>query len=126
MSQSLAPCPSCSRHVNTNEPSCPFCKSALPALVAIPGASQRLGRAAAFAFSASLAVAGCTAGVSAPTGDGGTGNGTNDGGGTQDGATRTDGGFPVKDGSTTPPDDGGIQPPYGAPAYGGAGIDGGA
>lgn len=71
MSASLVPCPSCARHVRVVEPACPFCASPLPSSLAaraIPNATQRLSRAAAFAFTASLAVAGCSSSPT-PTGD---------------------------------------------------------
>ena len=116
MTQALAPCPTCSRHVQTSEATCPFCKATLPQLTALPGLGpkQRLTRAAALAFTTSLAVAGCSAGVPLPgggdggalTGEGGTtGNdsGTHDGGGTD---------------ANVPFDSGGNLPPYGLPAYG--------
>ncbi len=60
--KTLVPCPSCQRHVRASEASCPFCASALSdslASQAVPAATQRLKRAAAFAFTASLALAGC-------------------------------------------------------------------
>lgn len=60
--KTLVPCPSCQRHVRASEASCPFCASALPAALvaqAVPAATQRMKRAAAFAFTASLALAGC-------------------------------------------------------------------
>jgi len=114
MTQALAPCPSCSRHVRTSETSCPFCKTVLAAgalsASAIPGTPTRLSRAAAFAFTASLTVAGCTAGSSLGL-DGGT-----DDASTPDGGTKTDSG--KNDAAPPPPDEGGIAPPYGAPAYG--------
>jgi hypothetical protein len=105
----LAPCPSCSRHVKTSETACPFCKAAIApgAAVAIPGPPRRLSRAAAYAFTASLAIAGCEGGT-AQIGDAGT---TDEGGSGGEGGTR-DGG------TDAPPDNGNIQPPYGAPAYG--------
>ena len=59
---SLVPCPSCRRHVRDSEANCPFCKGALPtslASKAIPASTQRMGRAAAFAFTASLAMSAC-------------------------------------------------------------------
>ncbi len=111
MYEPLAPCPSCSRHVRTAETSCPFCKSALPdtmATLAVPGAPQRLSRAAAFAFTASLAVTGCGGTSSPVVGDSGTG----------DGSTRD----AAKDG---PADDGGNVALYGEPAYGQPFIDAG-
>lgn len=60
--KSLVPCPSCQRHVRATEHACPFCAAALPAALAdgaIPAATQRMKRAAAFAFTATLALAGC-------------------------------------------------------------------
>lgn len=83
MYQPLAPCPACSRHVKTTEERCPFCAGALPqsfAGAATPAASGRLTRAAAFAFTATLAVTGCSTGTT-PN--------------------------PVKDAATTGPDDAG-------------------
>lgn len=116
MTQALAPCPSCSRHVEIREKACPFCKSELPGtLSAIPGATHRLTRAAAYAFTASLAVAGCSAGIAAPTTDGGTDEGGSTSGGTSGGTSDSG----KKDGAIPDFDSGGVQPPYGAPAYGG-------
>lgn len=112
MYQPLAPCPACSRHVKTTERICPFCKGALPESIAdaaLPGATSRLSRAAAFAFASSLAVvgasAGCTSGTAPLSGD----------------AAANDGS--PSDGS--PNDEGGQQPVYGAPAYGGPFVDSG-
>jgi hypothetical protein len=115
---SLAPCTSCSRHVKTTETSCPFCKADLGELKAapLPFVKQRMTRAAAYALGASLVVAGCS-GSTVSTGDGGTSDGggpSGDGGGGRDGSS-TDG----------PSDEGNIQPPYGAPLYGGLPVDGG-
>src|SRR4051812_20400235 len=52
----LVPCPQCSRHVRVAESSCPFCGSALElSAVAAPQLPRtRLGRAATFAFGASI------------------------------------------------------------------------
>ena len=61
MAASLVPCPSCARHVRSSERACPFCRSALStdlAARAVPGTTQRLSRAAAFTFAASLAATG--------------------------------------------------------------------
>jgi uncharacterized membrane protein YgcG len=116
---SLAPCPSCSRHVKATETSCPFCKSTLAAraVTSVPIVKHRMTRAAAYAFGASLVVAGCTTGTSPDFGDAGSegGGGTGDGGGSRDGGGAADG----------PRDEGNIQPPYGAPAYGAVPVDGG-
>lgn len=54
----LVPCPSCTRHVRSNETQCPFCRTDLPAELAarvVPAARVRLDRLAAFTFAASLA-----------------------------------------------------------------------
>jgi len=64
MSQ-LTPCPECQRHVRKTEARCPFCASALSlAHVPVPVLPRkRLGRAATFAFGASVvgatALVGC-------------------------------------------------------------------
>jgi hypothetical protein len=67
-------CSACRRHVRCDERSCPFCAAALPALDASEAPSPRsyagLGRAALFAFGASLGAAGCDDG-STPSQDGG-------------------------------------------------------
>ncbi len=52
----LEPCPGCSRHVRWEESACPFCQQPL-ALAQLPpraAPSRRLGRAATFAFGASV------------------------------------------------------------------------
>lgn len=106
MYQPLAPCPACSRHVKTSERTCPFCDGALPdgiADAAMPGASSRLSRAAAFAFSASIAVTGAAAASLGCT----TGTDPNPGDASSD-ASPTD---------ARPDDSGGQQPVYGAPAF---------
>jgi hypothetical protein len=127
MYQPLAPCPTCSRHVKTSERICPFCKDALPDAIAdaaLPGASGRLSRAAAFAFTASLTVVaavagagaeGCTSSTPAGTGDAS----AKEGGGSSDGAPNDDGSqqalygaIPVDAG---PDDSGGGGAKYGGP-----------
>jgi hypothetical protein len=120
MHTSLVPCPKCTRHVRVSEKSCPFCKSALAddalATAVVPGATQRLTRAAAYAFTASLAVTGCAGSTTGGTTDGGAKDGTvEDSGGGQAlyGAPAPDGGFQPPYGSP-PIDDGGAQPMYGA------------
>jgi hypothetical protein len=57
----LVPCPSCARHVRAGEGACPFCSSALPvdlAARAVPAATRRLSRVAAFGFAAAVAALG--------------------------------------------------------------------
>lgn len=52
----LEPCPGCSRHVRVEDRACPFCAEPL-AFGALPpraAPSRRLGRAATFAFGASV------------------------------------------------------------------------
>ena len=81
MYQPLVPCPACDRHVRATESACPFCSSALPADIAakiVPGATQRMSRAAAFVFTASLAVTACGSNVGG--GSGGSGAGANSSG----------------------------------------------
>jgi hypothetical protein len=52
----LLACPSCSRHVRSSERACPFCQGEIPAAFATApaprGPTQRLSRAALYAFSA--------------------------------------------------------------------------
>lgn len=57
----LQPCLACRRHVRAAEASCPFCHAAMPEAVPRPMLTQRVGRAAMFAFGAAVTVtaAGC-------------------------------------------------------------------
>ena len=58
----LSPCPSCQRHVRTNTAACPFCAAALDpsALAVAPDlGGMRLGRAAMFAFAATVSAVAC-------------------------------------------------------------------
>lgn len=58
----LAPCTSCHRHVRLDGPACPFCGAALDGVAAPPAPPPglaRLGRAAIFAFGASVGASGC-------------------------------------------------------------------
>ena len=134
MYRPLVPCPSCQRHIVAVESVCPFCAAALPdslAAAIVPGANQRLTRAAAFVFTASLAVAGAgcdsevtdggaagatTGGATGGSTSAGTGAGGNaaDGGPTDDGGAVVLYGAPDPDGG--PDDDGGSMAEYGAPA----------
>lgn len=60
---SLAPCPACQRHIRVSERACPFCGNGVSPSIAskvVPGTTQRLSRAAAFAFTATLTLAGCS------------------------------------------------------------------
>jgi hypothetical protein len=132
----LVPCPSCSRHVRTSESECPFCGSGLE-LSSVPAPvlpATRLGRAATFAFGATLLSAtamvacggdseddgGGNAGSSGTTATGGmAGNAT---GGSSSGAGGRGGsagsaGSAGADGGVA----GSIAPPYGFPPMGGDG-----
>lgn len=135
----LVPCAMCARHVRASEAACPFCRS--PIAVAPPRAmpTQRLGRAATFAFGAAIATSAIGCGTSTTPEDAGTDAYF----GTFDAAY----GGPPHDGSVAPDTfaapDAGVSPPYGAPpddggpddtgpdagnlagAYGGPPVDGG-
>lgn len=82
MYQPLVPCSACDRHVRTTHPACPFCAAPLPsdlARRAVPPAPNRLGRAAAFAFGASITLTACDRDVAsdaAPPGSEGSTGGT--------------------------------------------------
>ena len=59
----LAPCPSCARHVRADSDRCPFCATSFHATTfdVVPDqGSQRLKRAAIFAFATTVASVGCT------------------------------------------------------------------
>ncbi len=123
MTLPLVPCPACARHVAIAETACPFCASALPTDLAkrvIPGATGRLSRAAAYAFTASLAVAACSSDdTSSSASDAGkTDAGVADGGNAVPlyGAPVTDAGGGGDSGNG----DGGIAPLYGAPVDAGS------
>ena len=77
----LVPCPACQRHVRAAETACPFCEVALDTsnTVAPELPTQRLGRAALFAFGATLA-ASLTATACGGDTDDGKGGGGGDGG----------------------------------------------
>ena len=117
----LIPCPGCNRHVRQAESSCPFCSAALSLahLPAPPLPRTRLGRAATFAFGATLV--GATALIACGGQDEGKkgGAGGNAAGGTTSQAGSTSGGSSA---GTLASGGTGIGPVYGAPA-GGTGPD---
>ena len=92
----LVPCPGCNRHVRNSEASCPFCDRELdlarsPA-PAVP--TTRIGRAALFTFSATLAGATALAacgGESESNDDGGGGKSGSANGGSSKGGSSTGG-----------------------------------
>ena len=119
----LIPCPACNRHVRQVEASCPFCAAAL-SLAHVPSAplpSTRLGRAATFAFGATLV------GATTLLACGGQEEGKKGGaGGNAAGGTTSQAGSASGGSSAGTPASGGtgIGPVYGAPA-GGIGTEGG-
>lgn len=140
MSQ-LHPCPSCARHVKKAEAVCPFCGTSISLSGVAPRTrpTQRMGRAATFAFGAAVAtsLAACGGGTT-PTGtdantsiDSGVSplyggppdaDGTDGGGGAMYGGppgdAGTDSGGPAP-AYGAPPDDAGVDSGGPAPAYGG-------
>jgi hypothetical protein len=137
MSQ-LTPCPECQRHVRKSETCCPFCGTAV-SLAHIPAPAlprKRLGRAATFAFGAS--VVGATALVACGDDDSGApvpvygapsagsssfaGNTNNDAGA----GTTIYGGAPAAgSGNDEPGGNGGTSGNGGAAGEGGVPTDGG-
>jgi hypothetical protein len=118
----LAPCPACRRHVRVADKTCPFCSAALPRSLSpapAPAPGQRLTRAAAFVFGATLAVTGCGARVS-PEHDGAVSDDAAADGG--DAITAEDA-APDAAPDTTPDDGGGVGPLYGGPTPADAGPD---
>ncbi len=122
----LVPCPHCSRHVRHNEASCPFCSGVLAfgdlAPPALP--RTRLGRAATFAFGATLA------GATSLVACGGESEGRKQGEGGTDstGGTQSPGGKASAGNGTSAGNTGvggNIAPPYGIPPLGGDTSQGG-
>ncbi len=126
----LVPCPACARHVRTTHAACPFCAMPLPADLArraVPDAPTRLGRAALFAFGASIAVGACGSDVASDTAGSTSGSGGSRTTTTGATSTTTNGGMggalyggappPLQDAG---PEDGGDAGTAGA---GGAGGD---
>jgi hypothetical protein len=113
----LIPCPGCNRHVRQAESSCPFCSTAL-SLASVPEHAlprTRLGRAATFAFGATLV--GATTLVAC---GGDSEDGKKTGGGGSAGTTSQAGSASGGSSAGT-----GIGPVYGAPAAGTNSTDGG-
>lgn len=130
---SFAPCPGCARHLRTSESLCPFCGQQVSSLVATPGTAARITRAATYAFTATMVVAGCSGvdngSVAALYGVPGGGSVVDSGADARSDAGPDDGGQPVAlygapaldagpgDAASDSPDDSGnAQPLYGLPA----------
>ena len=120
----LVPCTACQRHVRASETVCPFCATALdPAHAAAPALpTQRLGRAALFAFGATLAASLTAVGCGGDTddgkggggGDGGSSAGSGGSGGGGSGGSAGTAGTAGRGGSGG--SGGGVAPLYGLPA----------
>lgn len=120
----LTPCPRCQRHVRNTDLTCPFCEQALTraGLPARPLPRTRLGRAATFAFGATLlstTAFGCGGeseskkGGGAGTSSGGSASGGNALGGTAPGGVASGGTLSGGGGELTGGT--GVVPPYGSP-----------
>lgn len=119
----LVPCPDCHRHVRKTETRCPFC-AATVSLAHVPEPalpSRRLGRAATFAFGATLV--GATSLASCSDDDPGPGTAIYGGppaAGAGGDSFEPGGGGSSAGGADAQPD-GGMTAIYGAPPGGGAG-----
>jgi len=103
---SFAPCSSCGRHIKTTEAACPFCTQGAP-LSATPGLTGRASRAAIYAFTTTLALAGCTSGSpTSSTSSSGASSGTS---GTSSGSS----GASSSGSSSGESSSGAVAPPYG-------------
>ncbi len=104
----LMPCTSCQRHLRADAEECPFCGAEVVP-VAVPGRPlERLGRAAMFAFGATVLASGCGESITRDGGPDGTDAGRRDGGPENPfdaGPGGFDAGF----------DAGAVAPPYGIP-----------
>lgn len=123
----LTPCPECQRHVRKTETSCPFCSQALSLshLTEQVLPRSRLGRAATFAFGATLVSATALVGCGGESegkkeGEGGTAAGGSASGGTNLGGTASGGADAGQSSGGALP-----IPLYGAPAAGASNEAGG-
>jgi hypothetical protein len=133
MTAHLRPCPSCARHVRTSESLCPFCAGVLPeafratAPPVLP--TRRLGRAAMFAFGASLAGTPACDDTAVPAGDAAIVDGGGDTASADTSPAGLDGAPPDlgygADIYGAPPDLGTGADIHGAPPPADAGVDGG-
>lgn len=118
----LVSCSGCERHVRADDEACPFCGAAVEAPPEPTGRRPvgRLGRAAMFAFGASLALAGCADDRDPPAPAYGTPP--------MDAGPTDDAGGPAPAYGAVPADAGPMSDDAGggpAPAYGAAPVDGG-
>jgi hypothetical protein len=119
----LVPCPDCSRHVRKSESLCPFCGTSL-SLAQTPAPllpSRRLGRAATFAFGATLVGAASIVGCSDGDDDGGAPVPVYGAPSAGTGATPGDAGGSGALGGADAEPNGGMTTIYGGPPSGGAG-----
>jgi hypothetical protein len=117
----LLPCPACQRHVRVRETSCPFCGAGLALSDSPPPVlpRARLGRAALFAFGATIAgAAACggetTSSTSEPNATSGASGSTSSGAGGTTGAGGSGGASGASTDSAVPDVGGGVVL-YGAP-----------
>src|SRR5690349_14903915 len=123
MSQ-LVPCPECQRHVRKTETRCPFC-SASVSLAHVPSPvlpSRRLGRAATFAFGASIVGAAAIVSCSDDEGDSRAIYGGPPASGAGGEGSDQGGGGPMTDGGTDS-SPGGMTAIYGGPPAGAGGQE---
>lgn len=117
MRSPLRPCPTCKRHVRGADTSCPFCHAVLPlqpTATTTPRVTGRMGRAAIFAFGATLAGASCDKDTKLPV-DGSAGDTSNGSDAKLNDAASDQKTFETAQGDTVPEDDGGgVMPLYGA------------
>ena len=123
----LIPCPGCNRHVRQAETSCPFCATALSLGHIGPAAlpRTRLGRAATFAFGATLVGATSLLACGGESEEKKPGAGGSNAGGTSSNAGSSAGGTNSSGGDQNFAGTGVVGPVYGAPAAGSAAIYGG-
>ena len=116
----LEPCPSCHRHVRTDEITCPFCaasiESAMGTAAPRPLPDRRLHRAALMSFGLTVAAAGGAASLQA-CGDDDSDDLDRNAVAIYGAPAQPDAGkVPTKDAGAAKPNPGdNVQPPYGAP-----------
>jgi hypothetical protein len=119
----LVPCPTCRRHVRKHESACPFCAAGLTLAHLPPPVLPRirLGRAATFAFGATLvgaSLVGCGGDAEEGKKGGAGGNAGGSAGGSAGQAGSSLGGNAMGGNAMG----GNIAQPYGVPPIGGAGF----
>lgn len=120
---SLLPCPHCARHVRAPASVCPFCGGAVALTPRAPVVLPRLGRAALFAASATLAACGPSSPPPTEHADeGGSGGGESTDPSTPGPGENDPGGVVALYGAPMPPDDQGTPPSEADPGGPGAPV----